>query len=242
MTVLEKNAFDAKDEGETVDTSIRSPRPKDAATLILVRRDHEKPRVLVGRRSGRHDFMPDKFVFPGGRVEPFDGRVPAVSELKETEVAKLKFMTRRIPRSFPLTAIRETFEETGLIVGQPGTVEGKIPKNWEEYFSQGAVPCLSHFRFIGRAITPPYRPKRFDARFFFGFAEDTLIDERPPVDGAELLDLQWPTFDEAVELNLPSVTRYMLEEIEKRLKNPDKSINPPFVRWTRTGHATDRIQ
>ena len=242
MTYLEKNAFEAKDDGEIVDTSIHSPRPKDAATLILVRRDQEHPRVLMGRRSGRHDFMPDKFVFPGGRVEPFDGRVPAVTELQSSDASKLKFMARRIPRSFPLTAIRETFEETGLIVGETGSVSGKISQSWKDYFAQGAVPCLSHFRFIGRAITPPYRPKRFDARFFFSFAEDTLIDDRPAVDGAELLELQWPTIDEAVDLNLPSVTRFMLDEIKNRLAHPEKQIDPPFLRWTRTGHATDRIE
>lgn len=242
MTVLEKNAFDAKDEGEIVDTSIRSPRPKDAATLILVRRDQEHPRVLLGRRSGKHDFMPDKFVFPGGRVEPFDGRTPAVSEIQSTDASKLKFQTRRIPRSFPLTAIRETFEETGLVVGQHGSVKSKISPSWVDYFAQDAIPCLSHFRFIGRAITPPYRPKRFDARFFFGFAEDTLIDDRPPVDGAELLELQWLSIGEAMKINLPSVTRFMLEEIKNRLSYPDRQIDPPFLRWTRTGHANDRIR
>lgn len=241
MTVLEKNAFEAKDEGEIVDTSVRSPRPKDAATLILVRRDQEFPRVLVGRRSGRHDFMPDKFVFPGGRVEPFDGRVPVVSELNELEEIKLRFMTRRLPRSFALTAIRETFEETGLIVGQNGSLNCEIGSSWEEYFAQGAVPCLSHFKFIGRAITPPYRPKRFDARFFLAIAEDTLIDDRPAVDGAELLELQWPTIDEAMQLNLPSVTRFMLEEIKNRLASPHEFINPPFLRWTRKGHVNSRI-
>lgn len=242
MTVLEKNAFEAKDEGEIVDASIRSPRPKDAATLILVRRDQEFSRVLVGRRSGRHDFMPDKFVFPGGRVEPADGRIPALSELSEVEESKLRYKTRRLPRSFALTAIRETYEETGLIVGQKGHVNSKVASDWREYFTHGAVPCLSNFKFIGRAITPPFRPKRFDARFFFAIADETLIDDRPAVDGAELLELQWPTIVEALELNLPTVTRFMLEEIKSRLENPKRLIHPPFLRWTRKGHANSRIR
>ena len=59
-------------------------RPKDAATMILIRKDDDKPRILMGQRSRGHDFMPDKFVFPGGRVDTQDGRAPALSELNET--------------------------------------------------------------------------------------------------------------------------------------------------------------
>ena len=59
------SAFDKEDDGDVIETRKRSPRPKDAATLILVRRDAEQPRVLMGKRSARHAFMPDKYVFPG---------------------------------------------------------------------------------------------------------------------------------------------------------------------------------
>ena len=62
------NAYDREDAAEVIVTDQPSPRPRDAATLILVRRDQAQPRVLMGKRSGRHDFMPDKYVFPGGRV------------------------------------------------------------------------------------------------------------------------------------------------------------------------------
>ncbi|MEM1148553.1 MAG: NUDIX hydrolase, partial [Pseudomonadota bacterium] len=67
-------AYDREDNGEIIVTDQPSPRPRDAATLILVRRDQAQARVLMGKRSGRHDFMPDKYVFPGGRVDPQDGR------------------------------------------------------------------------------------------------------------------------------------------------------------------------
>ena len=95
---------------------------------------------------------------------------------------------------------------------------------------------------IGRAITPPYRPKRFDARFFMAEAEDVLIDERPAVDGAELQDLQWVTLSDALTLDLPNVTRFMLGEIDERLKQKDVGqLRPPFLRWTAGGHSQDRI-
>ena len=234
------NAYDREDEGEVIVTDRPSPRPKDAATLILVRRDQAQPRVLMGKRSGRHDFMPDKYVFPGGRVDPQDGRVASYSELAAQEEERLRFRTRRIPRAFALTAIRETFEETGLLLGRQAEMPAKAPPGWEKLYALDIAPNLEHLRFIGRAITPPYRPKRFDARFFMAEAELTLIDDRPPMDGAELHDLQWVTLSDAMALDLPNVTRFMLSEIKERLdKNHD--LGPPFLRWTRAGHSADRI-
>ncbi|HUF44051.1 MAG TPA: NUDIX hydrolase, partial [Aestuariivirgaceae bacterium] len=44
-------------------------RPRDAATLIILRRDGAKTRVLMGKRHSDHAFMPGKYVFPGGRVD-----------------------------------------------------------------------------------------------------------------------------------------------------------------------------
>ena len=235
------SAFDKEDADDVVIRDQPSPRPKDAATLILVRRDQAQPRVLMGKRSGRHDFMPDKYVFPGGRVDATDARAPFVSPLKKATEAKLRLHSRRAPQAFPLTAIRETWEETGLIVGKATSIAGKPPKAWTDYYAEGAAPCLKSFQFIGRAITPPYRPKRFDARFFMATAEDVLIDERPPADGAELHDLQWVTLSDAMKLDLPSVTRFMLAEIDERLANPSSRRGVPFLRWTRGGNSADRL-
>tara|TARA_R110002020_G_scaffold309301_1_gene524940 strand:- start:63647 stop:64381 length:735 start_codon:yes stop_codon:yes gene_type:complete len=236
-----KSAFDKEGDGDVIVTSEPSPRPRDAATLILVRRDAATPRVLLGKRSGGHTFMPDKYVFPGGRVDPHDARAPTLTPLSDTVATKLAIGTRRAPHAFALTAIRETFEETGLIVGRPGTHTGKPPQGWHRYYGEGVMPCLKSFEFIGRAITPPYRPKRFDARFFMADAEDALIDERPPIDGAELSDLQWVTLADALDLDLPSVTRFMLGEIGERIAQPHGPKGPPFLRWTRNGHTTDRL-
>ena len=71
-------------------------------------------------------------------------------------------------------------------------------------------------------------------------AEKVLIDDRPPLDGAELHDLQWVSLKDALDLDLPNVTRFMLGEIEERLTK-DMDLGPPFLRWTRTGHSADRI-
>jgi len=235
------SAFDKEGDDDVILKNQRSPRPKDAATLILVRRDGPKPRVLMGKRSGGHVFMPDKYVFPGGRVDPEDSRAVSWCELRPEVEDKLRIQTRRSPRAFALTAIRETFEETGLLVARPAEMPDSAPKGWARFHELDAAPHLSPLTLIGRAITPPYRPRRFDARFFMADAEEALIDKRPPVDGAELSDLQWVTLDDALDLDLPSVTRFMLGEIGERLSVRDFRKGPPFLRWTRTGHSMDRL-
>ena len=235
------SAFDKEDNGDVIETRKRSPRPKDAATLILVRRDAEQPRVLMGKRSARHAFMPDKYVFPGGRVDPQDGKAVSWCEFEPHQERLLRIQSRRKPRAFGLTAIRETFEETGLLVAREAEMPARYPTGWQPFHDLDAAPHLSPLTFIGRAITPPYRPKRFDARFFMADAEEALIDERPPVDGAELSDLQWVTLKDALDLDLPNVTRFMLGEIEERIDKPSLNRGPPFLRWTRSGHTTDRL-
>jgi 8-oxo-dGTP pyrophosphatase MutT (NUDIX family) len=174
-------------------------------------------------------------------VDPKDSKALAWEELRPEVEAKLRIQSRRIPRAFALTAIRETFEETGLIVGRSAEMPDASPPGWEDFHRLDLVANLSPLIFIGRAVTPPSRPRRFDARFFMAEAEHALIDERPPVDGAELSDLQWVTLADAMKLDLPSVTRFMLGEIGERLEKPGHEPGPPFLRWSRSGHATDRL-
>lgn len=233
--------FDRMEDGDVVDRSRPSARPKDAATLILVRRDGPKPRVLVGKRSNKHAFMPEKYVFPGGRVDPEDGRAPAISELASPVEAKLQFKARRKPRAFGLTAIRETFEETGLIIGKSMDEESRAPANWKPFLAEGALPCMTNLEFIGRAVTPPYRPRRFDARFFLADAETALIDERPAASGAELVDVRWIDLDDTGDIDLPAVTQMMLNEVKARIDAPNDAHDPLFLRYSAKGHIIERI-
>lgn len=207
-------------------------RPKDAATLILVRRDGPVPRLLMGQRSRGHVFMPDKWVFPGGRVDPADGRAPAATELtEEVERHLAQASVRRRARAFALAAVRETFEETGLVVGRAGALRAAVPPAWSEYAAHGAAADLSRFEFVARAITPPHRPRRFDARFFYAHAEEVLLDDRPHASGDELLHVEWFELDEAEKLDLPSVTRFVIGEVRRRLAG--ERTEPPFLRWQR---------
>jgi len=67
---------------EQIDKKYPYLRPRDAATLILVRQRGKIPEVLLGCRDAKHAFMPNRYVFPGGRVDPADARVPVATPLR----------------------------------------------------------------------------------------------------------------------------------------------------------------
>ena len=107
----------------------RKIRPRDAATLILVDRAKSEPHVLVGRRHSRHAFMANKFVFPGGRIDRSDGRMACIGKLDKDSERRLRFGVPKKytgkPRMLALTALRETFEETGLLIVKRGVPAGE---------------------------------------------------------------------------------------------------------------------
>jgi 8-oxo-dGTP pyrophosphatase MutT (NUDIX family) len=214
--------------------------PRDAATLILYRIEPDGPRILMGCRSEGHDFMPNKYVFPGGRVDDEDTGIPIASDLPEDCARRIGLGARRPAREFALTAVREMFEETGLVVGERGAVTSDASPSWRSYFEQGATPSLRHFQFLGRAITPPMRHKRFDARFFIANAGEALIDDRAPADSRELADLRWFTLAEVADLDLPNVTRFVISEIEAKLAGNEQA-DPFYLYWTQSGHVRERI-
>ncbi|HVU19433.1 MAG TPA: hypothetical protein VHE09_01805 [Rhizomicrobium sp.] len=207
-------------------------RPKDAATLVLVRRDADAPRVLMGCRSSGMAFMANKYVFPGGRMDPGDQRIPVEKDLRPEVMARVaRGITTARARGLALAAIRETFEETGILIGERGTAPRTRSPAWVKFFAHGVAPRLDTLTFIARAITPPNRTRRFDARFFMadasaiGHALDTAIHE-------ELLKPTWLTFAEARALDLPSITRRVLEEVEARLCDGPETDRPaPFFRF-----------
>jgi len=201
----------------------RPVRPRDAASLIVLRHDGAKPRVLMGRRHGGHDFMPDKWVFPGGRIDRSDFRAPSANALRPEVLTRLSLTAPPArSRALALAAIRETFEETGLLLARPAPGRPFVGP-WREFLRQGALPDLSALNFVARAVTPPVSPKRFDARFFVADAEHLLSLERQP-DCGELDEIAWVDLDEAAGLDLPSVTRFILREIPLRLADPGRPV------------------
>jgi 8-oxo-dGTP pyrophosphatase MutT (NUDIX family) len=199
---------------------MKGDRPRDAATLIIVRRDDHVPRVLLGKRHGGHAFMPNKFVFPGGRLDAADCRMVFAADLAPPILAHLMSRMRDRPspsraRGLALAAVRETFEEVGLIAGTPGTAKRSSSPAWTEFTATGYLPSLSGLRFVARAITPPGRPRRFDSRFFLIDARAIANLDRPHHSGSgELLDVHWFPLAEALGLDLPSITRDILGRLK----------------------------
>jgi 8-oxo-dGTP pyrophosphatase MutT (NUDIX family) len=203
--------------------SFPNTRPKDAATLIILDRSAAEPKILLGRRHHGHKFLPGKYVFPGGRVERDDARMAAASELDPVvESQLLLHMLRPNPmraRAMALAAIRETFEETGLMIGARANAPVATRKGlWADFATAGVLPDLARLHFIARAITPPRRPKRFDTRFFAVDAE-AIVERRDGVisPDSELVELVWVPLAEAPGLSLMSVTMVVLEELAERI-------------------------
>ena len=206
-------------------------RPKDAATLVLVKREGE-PRVLMGQRHTGLAFMAGKFVFPGGRVDAGDRRIAVASELRPEVLEKISIgIAPTRARGLALAAIRETFEETGVLVGERREIcpRTRSPA-WVHFFAHKVMPRLDALDFIALAITPPNRPRRFAARFFMADASAVahVVEDAA---NEELLKPCWLTLAEARALDVPAITRRVLEEVEARLAGGPRSV--PFFRFDR---------
>jgi len=204
-------------------------KPRDAATLIVVDREGP-PRILMGRRRPSQIFLPDKFVFPGGRADKTDRMVPTSDELNERCKAKLLVDMKgsgpspQRARGLALAALRETYEEAGLLIGKKAGASGvglDTRKNatdlgtWHQYFAEEDTPALTPLTFIARAITPPGRTRRYDTRFFLVDASHVAKRVKPPDD--ELRDLGWFTMDELRRLDVPNITRAVIEDVNEYL-------------------------
>jgi 8-oxo-dGTP pyrophosphatase MutT (NUDIX family) len=196
------------------------PPIRDAATVILVRTGPEGPEVLMGQRGAGAAFMPSKFVFPGGAVDVGDAAVPLAEPLAPACQARLvQGAGPEGAARLAVAAIRELWEETGLPLAVPGVWPGRVPSGWEGFATAGMMPAAGALRFVFRAITPPGRTRRFDARFFLAPAEALAAD---PADlsraSDELAHLQWIALDRARHFDLPFITAIVLAEVTEVLR------------------------
>ena len=237
------------DKAESKDFALggKPMRPRDAATLILLDRSGDEVQVLLGRRHRRHAFMPGRFVFPGGRTDPHDSRVKTVSPLPPEEELRIAGhharASRARARAIALSAIRETYEEAGLLIGERVPFTSTRP-GWQGFVEHGVSPSLERLRFVARAITPPGRVRRFDTRFLAAWRDDVAValPEGGPTN--ELEELCWLPIEEAKALEIPAITRTVLEELQKRLAD-DPGLRPgapaPFYRMLRNRFMRDTI-
>jgi len=184
-------------------------RPRDAASLVILRQRKGVCEVLMGKRASRHRFMPNIFVFPGGRVDVADRGADLVADLAKPVAAKLETKwSPRMARALAVAAVRETFEETGLVIG--------------ERQNNSLRPNLAGLDYVARAITPPDSPMRFHARFFSIDVKETSGQVR---DSDELQNLQWFSLDDALAMDLVDVTEFVLTEVKRR----QEGWRPPGV-------------
>jgi len=199
--------------------------PLLAASLILIdSTSGPAPKILLGRRHEALKFHPGKFVFPGGKVEAADASAahsgaldPIICQRLMAEASAAGLAAS--PQALALTAIRETYEETGLLFGTAGQPSPSTIAGWAAFAEAGITPDLTPFHYVARAITPPARPKRFDTHFFA--ADRAHIGKS--VDGmvhadAELVELRWATFDEALKLDAIPITHFIVAELARRIE------------------------
>jgi len=181
----------------------------------------------MGQRSARHDFMPSVYVFPGGRVDRGDSYVPYVGDLspRSERILEAAFSPRRA-RAVALASIRETYEETSLLLGSKTDKPLRNINNttWDAFRNAGMMPDLTGIEVFGRAVTPPHRHKRFDAWFFVKHLETPTLPQI--ADSAELLNVGWFTFEKIKSLETQRATEMMLTVLRRYLAhdNPPKDI------------------
>lgn len=188
--------------------------PRDAASLVLVRDGAAGPEVLMGRRPKSARFMPGVHVFPGGAVDESDFVLESDHALADHVLARVRRQAAQpLARALAWTAVRETWEETGLLLGAAGRVTGDAGCPAVRAFNgAGLAPDLSSLDYLMRAVTPPYIPIRFNTRFFIA---DGAAARGPICPCPELEDVGWHLIDEALRLSIVNVTEIVLNAAKR---------------------------
>lgn len=194
-------------------------KPRDAATLIIWRNAGNGVEVLMGRRSRRAAFVPDFYVFPGGRLDPLDYEVRPATPLNPGLVEGMGVRgSKKMAEALAVTAVRETFEETGLLLAESGDVGIGSHPDWDYWKTRGLAPGLRHLGYFGRAITSPVSPIRFNARFFIVSAD--LLQGDLGGSG-ELSDLAFYAAEDILHNKLiVDVTEFMLKALMRFAADP----------------------
>lgn len=166
----------------------------------------------MGRRSRRAAFVPDFFVFPGGRIDPDDYAIRAATSLDRSAIKRMAVRgNSAFAQALAIAAVRETFEETGLLLAESGDIGEIAHAGWAQWKARGLAPQLERLTYFGRAITSPISPIRFHARFFIVQA-DALQGEL--AGSGELRELGfYPVGDVVEHMPIVDVTEFMLNRV-----------------------------
>jgi len=216
----------------TDNTAVDKTAIRNAATVIVIRDRMTEPSILMGQRGAKAAFMPNKFVFPGGAVDAGDAHVPLATDLSAQCADRIaEGSDPALARAIPVAAIRELWEETGLVLGRQGVWQGDVPGDWRSFAATGHLPHAAPLQFVFRALTPPGRTRRFDARFFLLDADDIASD---PDDfeaaSDELSHLQWVPLSAARSFDMPFITEVVLAEVAARARDLAAPNSVPYFR------------
>jgi 8-oxo-dGTP pyrophosphatase MutT (NUDIX family) len=214
-------------------------KPVDAAGLVLIRTGSKgEPEILLGRRHRKAGFLPDIYVVPGGRVDTADHAPSGFAEPLNPAVsaALMSGGSRRPALAFPRAALRETHEETGLLVGGSGKSldsprqETQLEPIWQAYAAAGLAPEFGAIDFICRAITPVTSHRRYNTRFFLADGSRAVGSVNS---NGELEDLAWRPVPALSSLNIVDVTEYVLKEALRRwqARSPTGAEPPKLLNY-----------
>ncbi|MEQ1718587.1 MAG: NUDIX hydrolase [Hyphomicrobium sp.] len=217
---------------DTPTAGAETPRILDAASILLLDQTGSQPRLLMGLRRADNVFLPNKWVFPGGRLEHDDSAMRPSSPIDAADEAALLHGLAHDPVSGPafaaalaLAAVRELFEETGHALAVREGEGDDLDGVWPAFRALRLRPALAPLRLLARAVTPPGRPRRYDTRFFLA-PRQAVLENAASADG-EFTDLNWFTFGEAQALDLPNITRRILTDLELGLSPSGGSAGGP---------------
>jgi 8-oxo-dGTP pyrophosphatase MutT (NUDIX family) len=176
--------------------------------------------VLLLRRNERAGFVPGFYVFPGGRVDPGDSVPAALARLDgltpERAAERLGLVNADPPAvAYYVAAMREAFEETGILVGArapssprdtPSGAEARATRAREGLLADriGFAEALAlmdcrvpgdALEYLAHWITPEWEPRRYDTRFF---AARVAADTEADIDPREMTAALWVTPDRGV--------------------------------------------
>ena len=202
-------------------------RPRDAASLILLRGEGRALEVLAGRRPLHVRFMPGVYVFPGGAIDPPDRVAWSVECGTEALGPKLAHSAR--------AALRETWEEARVLIGRPAGGPS-APPVWavraaieRAYLERGLVAAMDVLTYVGRAITPSHSARRFNTRFFLGDGSNVFGE---PAATEELEDVGWHPIGRETLDSFRDVTRFMLARAIA-LRDGTASGEAPLFYWAK---------
>jgi 8-oxo-dGTP pyrophosphatase MutT (NUDIX family) len=203
-------------------------RPRDAASLILLRGEGKGIEVLAGRRPLNVKFMPGVYVFPGGAIDPPDRVAWSVECGTEALGPKLARSAR--------AALRETWEEARVLIGRPAGGPSAAPPVWavraaieRAYHERGLVAAMDALTYVGRAITPSHSARRFNTRFFLGDGSNVFGE---PAATEELEDVGWHPIGRERLDSFRDVTRFMLARAIA-LRDGTASGEAPLFYWAK---------